>query len=578
MNIQEIIKLKKVYVTAIIGVSIVGLWSYNSYRRAHQPPNYETITVEQGNLVQTVQATGKVESTDDVALRFEIPGILQTITVREGQTIKAGALLASLRLGELNASVAQASANLQQKIAGATNQDRDYYKAALDAAEVGWKQAQTDAATQEAIAETAVKTALNNLKLVEGGDNSLIVTAAYETGVTTLHVAIAKLDDALTQGKKALDYLSVVQTDDQIKRAQAQAMYTVAFDETLVARSFTSNLTTKSQHSLIDQAFVSTEKALATTIQMLSKINDALSVIPPATNVTTQTSIDAQKTAITTIRTTLTAQYSTTVGERQDISDAKNSYTTYSIAYTKAKRDLEQVQSNGASTSKIKEAQYLQAKANYEAKIVPTRPVDLAPYQAALAQAVASRNKAILRAPMNGIVAKINKKRGELVTSADSVVQMTSPHYEINVDIPETDIAKIVDSPERNAVFTLDAFGSDKKFPGVITSIDKKSTEIQDVVYYQVTVALTTSTPSLAIQSGMTANVTITTNRRENVLFVPQRVIRTRDNSEKFVRVLNNNQEQEITVKLGLRGDNGKVEILDGLSLNQTVIVSIKET
>lgn len=577
IHIKEKLRLKKFYIPLSLGVTIIGLISYRSYKAAHQPPNYETVTVQRGNLVQTVEATGKLQSTDDVALRFEIPGILRTISVTEGQNVKAGTTLVTLNLAELNAAVAQASANLQQKIAGATSQDRAYYKAALDAAIATLHQAETDAAASITSTQTDVDNAYNNLKLAEGGENSRIVNSAYETGVTTLLVSLAKLDDSLTQSKNAIDYMAVIRTDDQLKRALANSAYATAQQSIATARVSAGGLTTLSSHSVIDQSFNSVEQALSDTILALAKINDALSVVPNPTDSTTQTSLDAKKTAIATARAALTSQYSTTVKERKDIADAKNSYTTYSIAYTKAQHDLEQAKANAKTSIQIKQASLDQAKANYDSKIEPTRAVDLAPYRAAVAQAVASRNKGILRAPMDGTVVKINKKKGELVTSADVLVQMISPHYEIQVDIPEMDITKVFNSAERNVEFSLDAFGSDIKFPGAITSIDKKSTEIQDVVYYQVTIAMATSTIDKPIQAGMTANITIITDHRENVLIVPQRVVRTRDNDEKFVRVLDNNQEIEMTVKLGLKADNGQVEIIDGLTENQTVIISTKK-
>lgn len=571
------LKLKKVYIPLSIGVAVVGLISYNSYQTAHQPPSYETVTVQRGNLIQTVDATGKLQSADDVALRFEIPGTLQTIKVKEGQIVKAGTTLAMLNLAELNAAVAQAVANLQQKIAGATTQDRAYYKAALDAAGATLQQAKIDANTSIATAQAAVDTAYNNLKLAEGGDSSLIVESAYENGVTTLQISLAKLDDALTQAKNIVDYTAVVSISDSGKKRMADAAYVSASDAVFVARRAAGGLTTASNHSVIDQGFLAVEQAYSTTIDMLSKVGDVLNYVPTPNDSPTQTSLDTRKNTITTTRAAITNQYSALVTQRQNITNAKNSYTTYSIAYTKAQHDLDQAKATAETSIHIKQASYDQAKANYEAKTEPTRSVDLAPYRAAVAQAAANRNKGILRAPMDGTVAKIGKKKGELVTSADVMVQMISPHNEIQVDVPETDITKIFNSTERRVEFSLDAFGSESTFPGAITSIDKKSTEIQDVVYYQVTIAMTSSTIDKPIQAGMTANVTITTDHRDNVLSVPQRVAHTRESGEKFVRILENNQEKEITVHLGLKADNGHVEITEGLTEGQTVIVAAKK-
>jgi len=90
---------------------------------------------------------------------------------------KAGQqILANLRLADLNAAVAQASANLNQKLAGSTNEERSYYQAAVDAAKAAWDQAKIDAQNSITVKEAAFDTAKNNLKLAEGGEN-IIKTA-----------------------------------------------------------------------------------------------------------------------------------------------------------------------------------------------------------------------------------------------------------------------------------------------------------------------------------------------------------------------------------------------------------------
>jgi multidrug efflux pump subunit AcrA (membrane-fusion protein) len=72
----------------------------------------------------------------------------------------------------------------------------------------------------------------------------------------------------------------------------------------------------------------------------------------------------------------------------------------------------------------------------------------------------------------------------------------------------------------------------------------------------------------------MTANVVFYTEERTNVLMVPLRVVRTNADGTKYVRVLENGQIKETTVKTGLRGDGGLVEILEGLQEGQEVIVT----
>lgn len=574
-----VIKQKKVYIPLII-IVLVAFFGIRSYRKSHAPVAYETIKVARANLEQTVEATGKIESVDDLSLRFEIPGTLTSVKVKPNTKVKKGALLANLRLSELNAAVAQASANLKQKLAGATDQDRAYYQAAVVAAEASLEQAKIDAVTSVKIAEGDVATAKNNLQLAEGGENSQIVTTAYENALAAMRSAIVKLDDGLVQADAILGVDNTSGNDSfEIYLApsnpalilQAKNAYARTKIEIASTRSQVTAIIGPASHREIESALVTTENALTLSIELLSSVSSVLQFTQPAGSLTAA-DLSAKQTTVTTARANSATQYTTVIGERQDLTEAKNSYSNYTLAYQEALQDLETARATAESNVKLKESAYNQAQANYQTRVLPPREVDVAYYRATLWQAAAARDKAIIRAPIDGIVTKVNKKVGESVSTGDVMIEMLSPHFEVQVDIPETDVSKLQLGDE--ATITLDAFGEETKFAGTILIIEPGSTEIQDVVYYKVTVGLTdTDQP---IKSGMTANVSIKTDTRENTLFVPSRAVRSREDGTKYVRVLEAGVERETVVKAGLRADGARVEILDGLTEGQEVIVGTK--
>ncbi len=578
---MQFFKSKKFYIILAI-IALAGAYGFYKYKKSHRPVEYDTVIVARGDLKQTVEATGKIESVTDLSLRFEIPGTLGAVYIKEGNSVKAGMILANLRLAELNASVAQASANLNQKLAGATAEDIKYYAAAVDSASASLDQSKIDAANSINAAQSAVDTAKNNLKLAEGGENSQIVTQAYDDSVAILQTTLSKLDDALTQSDNILGidnsigndsfeaYLSII---DTTKLSKANALYLIAKQDLSTARGAINILTSASANSQVDSALILAAASLSSMNNLLGAVSEVLR----ATNALgslTQSSLDSKKTTIETTRSGITSQLTAVINQQQNVSDAKNSLSSYTIVYNKALQDLEQIKSNAVSSVTIKEASYNQALANYQGKINPPREVDVAAYRALLAQAVASRDKAIIKAPIDGVVTKVNKKVGESATAADVIVQLLSPHYEIEVDIPETDVSKLkINNPVE---VTLDAFGADIKLNGNVIAIEPGSTEIQDVVYYKVTVALNdTDKP---IMPGMTANVSINTDTRTNAVYVPLRAVKTKEGSGKYVRILQNAEVTEVDVKLGLKADEGKVEIIEGLSEGQTVVVAIKES
>ena len=77
------------------------------------------------------------------------------------------------------------------------------------------------------------------------------------------------------------------------------------------------------------------------------------------------------------------------------------------------------------------------------------------------------------------------------------------------------------------------------------------------------------------IKSGMTADLDIKTDKRSGVVYVPQRAVITQD-GEKFVQVLGGGQVKEVPVKTGLRGSDGRVEIMEGVKEGDKVVVTFK--
>lgn len=519
----------KKIVVGVLVVGVVAAIGVSRYRKAHAPVQYETAVVTKGTLKQTVDATGKVQSVNNLNLRFEVSGIIAAVNVREGQAIKKGVVIASLRIADLSASIAQAQANLNLKLAGATDQDKMYYKAALDSAQASLEQA-------------------------ENG-TSLITTQAYENLLAALQASIPKLDDALTQADNILGidnvsanegFRTVLSNLDSSKLGIATLRFPIARNDSLNVRVKAAALTPQSNFEEIDAAATLGLKALQSMNELLNGVSDVLRVTPPQGTLT-QATLDAKKSTIESTRNTINAQYAALTGKKQDVASSK-------------------------TTLAQKQAAYDQALANYQSKIVAPREVDVASYRAALAQAVASRNKAIIVAPIDGVVNKLNGKIGETVSGADTIVQLLAPQYQVEVDIPETDVSKI--KLNDSVIITLDAFGDDVKFSGAVMDIEPGATEVQGVVYYKVTVSLNDS--GKAVKPGMTANISVKTIEKENAVSIPLRTVRTREDGTKYVRVLDNNLEKEVVVKLGFKADEGKVEVLEGLQEGQQVIISVK--
>jgi len=198
-------------------------------------------------------------------------------------------------------------------------------------------------------------------------------------------------------------------------------------------------------------------------------------------------------------------------------------------------------------------------------------------YQAQVKQAQAKVDllnnqiwEATLKSPIEGQVTKINKRVGETVQPALSEAVITllpkSP-YEIEVDIYEEDIVKMV--VDNQVDISLIAF-PDEIFSGKVISIDPAEELIENVVYYTVTVSFA-ETPQ-GIRPGMTADLIIKTDARENVLIVPEDAIEEKD-GKYTVQIFQNGELEAREIETGLVGSDDMIEVISGLVEGEQVIV-----
>ena len=70
--------------------------------------------LEMATLSGDIVATGLLTTENDARLAFKIGGVIDRIYVTEGQTVKKGQLLASLKTGEINAQIEQTRLGLEK--------------------------------------------------------------------------------------------------------------------------------------------------------------------------------------------------------------------------------------------------------------------------------------------------------------------------------------------------------------------------------------------------------------------------------------------------------------------------------
>ncbi len=195
--------------------------------------------------------------------------------------------------------------------------------------------------------------------------------------------------------------------------------------------------------------------------------------------------------------------------------------------------------------------------------------------------------KYALYAPFTGVVTTLEAKRGEIAgPGVVAVSVMNTAKFEIEATIAEADIAKVhVGDAAR---VKLDAYGSDVSFPAQVMHIDPAGRILEGVATYRVTFQFTQS--DNRVLAGLTADIDVQTDQRDNVVFVPTRNITTKD-GQKFVRVLVRKDDTDtrfanlsiiseseaekvvdVPVTIGLRGSDGRTEIISGIHDGDLVV------
>ena len=148
--------------------------------------------------------------------------------------------------------------------------------------------------------------------------------------------------------------------------------------------------------------------------------------------------------------------------------------------------------------------------------------------EAALRQAQVNLDHTIIRAPVDGVVVSRNVDVGQTVAAslqAPTLFQIAQDLTKMQVDtnVDEADVGRV--RVGQAVTFTVDSFPG-QTFAGDVVQVRKAPQVVQNVVTYDVVVSA--PNPELTLLPGMTANVRIVTDRRENALKVPNAALRFR--------------------------------------------------
>lgn len=157
---------------------------------------------------------------------------------------------------------------------------------------------------------------------------------------------------------------------------------------------------------------------------------------------------------------------------------------------------------------------------------VDLRKADLQQAQAALVSAQVDLAHATIRSPIDGVVISRSIDRGQTVAASLQAPQLfvianDLSQMQVESKIDEADIGRLKQGLPVS--FTVDAF-PDRTFEGHVEQVRLEPITESGVVTY--TTVIQTANPNLELRPGMTANVTVRIEHRDDVVRIPNAALR----------------------------------------------------
>ena len=249
------------------------------------------------------------------------------------------------------------------------------------------------------------------------------------------------------------------------------------------------------------------------------------------------------------------------VNQAQTLSDVQGSVSQARVSFKNAERDFaqqselfkaglisEQVYRNAKTSRDLADETYKAAQTRYQ--IVEDRGIPIS--------GNASTQLARITAPMDGVVIKRGVELGDTITSGVSSFNAGTVVFTVadlkslivRVNLNEVDIAKVkVGQPVR---ITLDAYPG-QSFTGRVRFVAPAADLVEKIKVFKVEVAL--DQLSEAFRTGMSANVEILGEKRDNAISVPLEALQRRDGQTVVYRLKEHLSNQELArARNGLNG------------------------
>jgi HlyD family secretion protein len=556
--LKIITKHKIIFGIVVIVLVGGGYYSAKAFGGTTAETRYVLATVEKSTLITTVSGSGQISASNQVDVKSKVSGDVLSVSVKNGDEVKAGAILAQLDSQDAYKTVRDAVVNLESakisleklkkpatdlnilqaenSLTSAKNtleklkfsQPIDYQKA-LDAKEKA--KDNLDKSYEDAFNDVA--DAFLDLPTVMSKLNSLL----FGTDITNS-------ENTLSQGSS--NYSSLLNTvdDSSVYKDSIRAFETKAETDYNTARlkydnSFNNykNASRFSSSSTIETLFSETLEVMKLVSQAAkteSNFLDAWVDYRTQYNQTVFSKVKTYQTDISSYISQTNSHLTSLLSTQRTLQDNKE-------ALISAENNIKELDQNNpldlvATEASVKEktASLANLKAGADALDIQTQQLTIKQRENSLYDAQVKLADYSIKAPFDGVVAKVSVKKGDSTSSGGVIATLITKQSIAEISLNEVDAAKI--KVGQKVTLTFDAV-EDLSITGKVAEIDSIGTVSQGVVTYNVKIIF--DTQDARVKSGMSVSATITTNAKQNVLIVANSAIKSSGNTS-YVEMLNN--------------------------------------
>lgn len=551
---------KKSVMAAVSAVAVTGTIALTQFSKTPEPTKYVLAAASRGTLITSITGSGQVSGQDQFDVKPKVSGSITNILVQPGDTVTEGTALLEIDRTQAVKTVRDAQQSVHDAELSLQSAELSFKKSQQPADSVQLLQAQDTIEqakrnlddilagpdqTDIDQAETELELQRQNVRLADDG-RPQVVRDAYDETVPTLKTISQTLEQALYNADAVLgidnvnlndSFESVLSVLDSGKLAEATQNYQAAKPVVMQLKSETEALASSNEApATIDADLEEARTAIDVSTKLLENVRDVLTNTIASASFS-QSSLDSLRSSSRSDLTNVSSKLSTLNAAIKSIDQAKTTYEGAKLNVTKAEAALEKIK-QGADPSDIASARerLAEAEASLEKLKSGPDPIDVAISQNSLAQRRSSLQSAqnrladaqetlndyTVRAPFDGVIARLLVRPYDDASPSAGIVTLITDAKIAEISLNEVDVAKVKTGQKTS--LTFDAI-PDLTIAGIVAEVDPIGTASQGVVNYSVKIAFQTQDDR--IKAGMNVSASIVTDMQSDVLLVPNAAVQT---------------------------------------------------